>query len=116
VYHGFPLTEAEFEGYRLGMISGFDDDGDRGDAFLVAPDGSRAGIVWDFLAGVAEINARQVYRYTPGRWGVWSVVLPRPMSTPEDRLLNLALLVDALREKWTEWRRIGGSAMEAAAE
>lgn len=51
VYHGFPIVEATLtDGWRFGAISAFEDDPEGcngGDGFVVAPDGSRAGIVWE---------------------------------------------------------------------
>jgi hypothetical protein len=44
VYHGFPVIEGvEADGFRLGTISALGPD-DYGDAFVIAPDGSRAGL------------------------------------------------------------------------
>jgi hypothetical protein len=49
VYHGFPvLPDVEVDGFRLGMISDWEaQPATEGDAFLIAPDGSRAGLVWE---------------------------------------------------------------------
>jgi len=47
VYHGFPLVEgAEVDGFQLGMISGMGEDV-VGDGYVVAPDGSRVGLIWE---------------------------------------------------------------------
>ena len=48
VYHGFPILDSNFEGWKFGTISGYSSDSpaEWGDAFVVAPDGRRAGIVW----------------------------------------------------------------------
>lgn len=46
VYHGFPVVEGvEVDGFRLGMITDFESSPEDGDAFVVAPDGDRAGLV-----------------------------------------------------------------------
>ncbi|MDP9049229.1 MAG: hypothetical protein M3O31_00690 [Acidobacteriota bacterium] len=53
LYRGFlVLDDIEIEGFKLGMISGFggewsNDSGFLGDAFVVAPDNSRCGLVWE---------------------------------------------------------------------
>lgn len=67
VYHGFPvLDDVEAEGFRFGMITNFEaePEGSWGDAFIVAPDGSRAGIVWN----VADDDRfKQAYAMTKDR-------------------------------------------------
>lgn len=52
VYHGFPILEdVEVDGFRLGMITDWEaEPADSGDAFVVAPDDSRAGLVWEIGA------------------------------------------------------------------
>jgi hypothetical protein len=49
VYYGFPiLDDVEVDGFRLGMISDWEaEPSDYGDAFIVAPDDSRCGLVWE---------------------------------------------------------------------
>jgi hypothetical protein len=106
VYHGFPVLDVEVEGFRLGMISDFlAEPTDYGDAFVVAPDGSRAGLVW---ATGEETYVRQVLAPDAGRWGVWAVSQPLPMTTPEQARAYLAALVPELRVRWAAWR--GGPA------
>jgi hypothetical protein len=50
VYHGFPaLSDVCVDGFTLGKITDFEaEPSDYGDAFVIAPDGSRAGLVWEF--------------------------------------------------------------------
>src|SRR5881398_818527 len=52
VYHGFVILEdVEIDGFRLGIISDFcDPPSPWGDAFVIAPDDSRAGLVWELSA------------------------------------------------------------------
>jgi hypothetical protein len=65
VYHGFTVLEGvEAEGFRLGTISALGPD-DYGDAFVIAPDGSRAGLVWE-VGESREVN--EVSGLEPGRW------------------------------------------------
>jgi hypothetical protein len=49
VYHGFVVLEdVSVEGFTFGAITDFEAEScDAGDAFVVAPDGSRAGLVWE---------------------------------------------------------------------
>jgi hypothetical protein len=49
VYHGFVvLKDVSAEGFTFGAITDFEAEPcDAGDAFVVAPDGSRAGLVWE---------------------------------------------------------------------
>jgi len=49
VYYGFPLIDgAEVDGFELGMITDLLAPVDTiGDAFVIAPDGSRTGLVWE---------------------------------------------------------------------
>jgi hypothetical protein len=84
VYHGFPLLEdVEVDGFRLGVITDFLAVPDTaGDAFVVAPDGSRAGIVWE--AECNEPYFTEVLPPDPGRWGVWGVGLSVPLGSKED--------------------------------
>ena len=100
VYHGFQVLEGvEVDGFALGTISALGPS-DHGDAFIVAPDGSRAGLVWE-LGDQGRIE--QIHSFGPGRWGVWGMELPYPMCSPEDAQRNLEVIVPALREKWRAW-------------
>ena len=48
-YYGFPLLSGiECDGFELGMITDFirESDAVEGSLYIVAPDGSRAGVVW----------------------------------------------------------------------
>ena len=101
VYHGFQVLEGvEVDGFRLGTISALGP-ADYGDAFIVAPDGARAGLVWQ--VGNRQ-EAHQIRPFEPGRWGVWSLDLPSPMRSIDDARRNLEALVPRVREKWEAWR------------
>ena len=103
VYHGFPVVDgAEVDGFRLGMITDWlSEPAMAGDAYVVAPDGSRAGLVWE--SGCAAYF-RPVLAPEQGRWGVWAVGLPLPMTTVEEARSYLAALVPQLRLCWQSWR------------
>jgi hypothetical protein len=101
VYHGFQILDGvEIDGFRLGTISALGP-ADCGDAFVVAPDGSRAGVVWE-LGSSSEV--REVSGFEPGRWGVWGVEFARPMRSIEDARRNLEDVLPQLRAKWQEWK------------
>ena len=106
VYHGFPVIDgAEADGFRLGMITDFlSEAAVDGDAYVIAPDGSRAGLVWE--SGCAAYF-RQVLAPEEGRWGVWAVGLPLLMTTVEEARRYLAALVPQLRLRWQSWRDTG---------
>ncbi|MCU1286913.1 MAG: 3-deoxy-8-phosphooctulonate synthase [Acidobacteriales bacterium] len=102
VYHGFRILEdVQVEGFRFGMITNFEaQETNEGDAFVVAPDDSRAGLVWDIGS---NLNFEEVLPFEASRWGVWAVSLPHPMRTRDDAKKNLESIVPALKEKWQEW-------------
>jgi len=104
VYHGFTVLEdVSVEGFTFGAITDFEAEPcDRGDAFVIAPDGSRAGLVWD----VTETKYfKQIGPFDSGRWGVWAVSFPYPMRNREDARKNLAACLPDLKMRWEEWKR-----------
>lgn len=103
VYYGFPvLPETNIDGWMLGEITSFIGD-TYGDAFVVAPDGTRAGLVWD----VDEGEFTQICEPSPGRWGVYAVWFKREMTCTEDILSNFK---DILPQLKAEHARIIGHA------
>ena len=106
VYHGFPVVDgAEAGGFRLGMITDFLSEPAReGDAYVIAPDGNRAGLVWQ--SGCASY-LEEVVAPEHDRWGVWAVGLPMPMTTAEEARSYLAALLPQLRRQWKSWRDAG---------
>lgn len=103
VYHGFQVLEDVIvEGFAFGKITDFEaEPSQEGDAFVVAPDNSRAGLVWEIADNV---SVSQISPLEPGRWGVWAVSFPHPMNSRENIRRNLELILPALKEKWDEWR------------
>ena len=82
-YHRFPLVpETMTDGWCLGAITEYEDpDGcDSGDAYVVAPDGSRAGLVWD--VGTGKIG--EICPPDKSRWGIYQVWFKRPVRTTDD--------------------------------
>jgi hypothetical protein len=101
VYHGFPIVpESETDGWYYGAITEFEEpDGCMdGDGYVVAPDGSRAGLVWEVgYDGFEEISPP-----APDRWGVYAVGFARPIRTVEDLVFNFRQLLPKLKLKYQE--------------
>jgi len=105
IYHGFPILEdVAVDGFRLGMITDWEAEScDEGDAFIVAPDDSRCGLVWE-IGGDPFVAAAALVPASETRWGVWSVGLPHPMNSRENARRNLVYVLDELRPRWERWR------------
>ena len=97
VYHGFPVVpESGTDGWFFGAITEFIDPVGctDGDGYVIAPDGSRAGVVWD-------VGARDVREISPpdeGRWGVYQVWFPHPVHTIGDLVSNFRSVLPQLKE------------------
>jgi hypothetical protein len=104
VYHGFRILEDVVEeGFTFGMITDFElQPAVEGDAFVVAPDGSRAGLVW---TKSDEATFVQLCEIESDRWGVWAVSFPHPMDSRENVRRNLRLVLPKLKEQWDKWRK-----------
>lgn len=103
VYYGFPILEdVQVEGFRLGIITALGDEpSDWGDAFIVAPDNSRAGLVWE--AGESSL-VQEILAPQPERWGVWGVWFPHPMNSHENARKNLAFILPGMKHRWEAWK------------
>jgi hypothetical protein len=103
VYYGFQvLDDVVVQGFTLGKITDFEAEPcQEGDAFVVAPDNSRAGLVWEV---VDSVSVSQVSPLEADRWGVWAVSFPHPMNSHENARRNLEIILPTLKEKWNEWR------------
>jgi hypothetical protein len=97
------FEEAEVEGFKFGTITDFEaeDAATDGDAFVVAPDGSRAGLVWELSS---EVFVEENIPPDPDRWGVWNVGFPYPMQTRPDAKRNLEAVLPLLKQQWERWR------------
>ena len=105
VYHGFQvLTDVVVDGFTFGKITDFEAEPCQyGDAFVIAPDNSRAGLVWE----VADRDSfQEVCPMGAGRWGVWNVSFPRAMTSHANVRENLKSILPELKRRWEEWRRI----------
>ena len=103
VYHGFVvLDDVKVDGFTLGKITDWEAEPcETGDAFVIAPDGSRAGLVWEvcdppYFQEVMPIEAT--------RWGVWGVGFVLPMISRENARTNLESILLQLKSRWTEWQ------------
>jgi hypothetical protein len=108
VYHGFSLVEeTRTDGWCFGAITAFDDPNgcEGGDGFVVAPDGSRAGIVWE--VGTQEIE--EVLPPDEGRWGVYAVWFPQVVKTVDDLVFNFRHVLPELQKKHEEVKGISGA-------
>ncbi len=108
VYHGFPLIEeTRTDGWCFGAITDFaEPDGcECGDGFVVAPDGSRAGLIWS----VGEFPIESSSPPEPGRWGVWLIPFPKPVRNVED-------LVECFRHVLPELRKLHAQLMHSSGD
>jgi hypothetical protein len=103
VYHGFVvLDEVTLDGFTLGKITDWEADPCmEGDAFVIAPDGSRAGLVWEICNTPYFEEVRPI---ETGRWGVWGVGFCLPMDTRENARRNLESSLPELKLRWAEWK------------
>ncbi len=105
VYHGFEvLSDVVVGGFTFGEISDFEiQTCNEGDAFVIAPDNSRAGLVWEvsdkpYFQEISPLEAE--------RWGVWDVSFPNAMTSRENARKNLECILPELKKRWEEWRRV----------
>ena len=103
VYHGFRvLADIVVDGFTLGAITDFEAElTTEGDSFVIAPDNSRAGLVWEVSS---QQSFERICDETDERWGVWAVSFPFPMTSRENARANLAAIVPLLKPKWEAWR------------
>ena len=96
VYHGFvTIEESNTEGWKIGAITEFIEE-DYGDAYVVAPDGSRAGLVW--AVGPGEFES--VCEPSPGRWGVYAVWFPLAIHNTDDLISNFRSVLPDLKKAY----------------
>jgi len=96
-YYGFPLLpHPEKDGFVFGAIPRPRTGASAvwGDAYVVAPDGSRAGIVWAMEGPVTEV----VFPPEPGRWGVYQFRFEQPVESDAELVRNLHAILPRLKE------------------
>ena len=116
VYHGFVvLDDVTADGCTLGKITDFEAEPcDEGDAFVIAPDGSRAGLIWEVCD---PSYFREVMPIEAGRWGLWGVGFRLPMNTREKKttpaiclFLQLTFLYGPISHAAIRWGQLAKSA------
>jgi hypothetical protein len=111
VYHGFVIVpESLLNGWVFGTISQFrNPDGyDFGDAFVVAPDNTRAGLVWC----VGEFPIEEILPPDDSRWGVYSIAFATPIRTTEDFIRSCWSVLPDLQSIYARVMRERGTSKE----
>jgi hypothetical protein len=96
IYHGFPIIEeSATDGWYLGTITDYADPKgcEFGDAFVIAPDGRRAGLVWAVGDGSIEL----IMPPEPDRWGVYALWFPQPIHDTEEFIAEFRRQLPALK-------------------
>jgi hypothetical protein len=131
IYYDLPTwPETTTQGFTFGSIRTYDHT--FGKAFVVAPDGSRAGLCWHTIESpetfASRTGAREDERsyytdpnylkqrrdFEQHRWGIWDVAFPCPMRTDdpeairEDTQRNLAAILPRLKRQWLRWQDESG--------
>jgi hypothetical protein len=103
VYHGFVvLDDVTVDGFTLGKITDWEAEPcETGDAFVIAPDESRAGLVWEVCD---PPYFREVLKIEADRWGVWGVGFDLPMNSRTNARKNLESILPELKLRWAEWK------------
>ncbi|PAE42784.1 3-deoxy-8-phosphooctulonate synthase [Bacillus sp. 7884-1] len=106
VYSGFPLVmETEIDGFIYGEITDhfdFEDDEEgctSGDGFVQAPNGTRAGIIWDVID---EPYLSICIEPEKDRWGVYNVGFVRPIKTMDDLVYNFKTIFPLIKEAYNK--------------
>ncbi len=97
-YHGFPvLHESETDGWLLGVISDPNSTTGRdwGDAFVIAPDGRRAGLVWSVSADSQLVEASPPCDL---RWGVYAFGISRLVHSEQELIVEFRRILPQLKE------------------
>jgi hypothetical protein len=98
VYYGFPILEnSELEGFVFGTVTE-PSGAEWGDAYVIAPNGSRAGIVWQLGEGEPTV----VVEPCEGRWGVYGFCFRRPIRSDLELVAHLHAVLPRLEEYFRE--------------
>jgi hypothetical protein len=104
-YGGSPIPGVEVDGFRLGEVTDFTSEPTTsGDAFVEAPHGTRAGLVWE--TGVEERYFAEVLPPDRFRWGVFSIATPTPRALGPSAEVLREFLQDVLNDLapiWEAW-------------
>ena len=105
-YYGFPLIDGiEIDGFRFGAITDYlQSDSPAGctigDAFVEAPDGTRAGLTWE----VGDERKFARIMEPDDRWGAYYFSVPFPVKSKQDMRRNFATILPKLKELYKEAR------------
>jgi len=107
VYRSFSvITETELDGFIYGEITDhfyFDIEGAdgclSGDGFVQAPDGSRAGIVWELDK---EPSVSIILEPEEDRWGVYNVGFVQPIKTMDDLIFNFRTVLPLIKDAYLD--------------
>ena len=105
VYYGFPLIkEVSINGFTFGAITDFlESDTEAGctigDAFVEAPDRTRAGIFWEVSD---ELKFYTIEQPDDKRWGVYYFTVPRPVKSLEDMKENFELMLPVIKQLYKQ--------------
>ncbi len=104
VYYGFVVVPQTYtDGWCLGSITDFEDPAGctSGDAFVIAPDGGRAGLVWE----VGSDSLQEILAPDSERWGVYAIWFPGATRTVEDLVNNFRFVLPELKETYARVRK-----------
>ncbi|MEO6939832.1 MAG: DUF2283 domain-containing protein [Candidatus Kapaibacterium sp.] len=108
LYSGWSIIpETCIDGWCYGAITDFiDPEGCRdGDGFIQAPDGSRAGLVWDYNEQADTSIIQEIPTSRENGWGLYQVYFPKPVRTLQDMCDCFAAILPGLRERYAMFPR-----------
>ena len=95
---------ATVDGFEFGMFVSY---GDCGDAWVKAPDGGVAGLIWE--TGSPSYFKVSIPAEPSGRWGTFAVQLPLPLTTDVEAAAYVRALLPELIPHWRAWQASGGT-------
>ncbi|MEH7298752.1 3-deoxy-8-phosphooctulonate synthase [Neobacillus drentensis] len=107
-YHRYPLVlETKTDGFIYGEITDhFDFDEEEGctfgDGFVQAPNGSRAGLIWD-ISEKPYLNT--CIEPEDDRWVVYNVGFVKPIKTMDDLIYNFKTVLPLIKEAYNNAER-----------
>ncbi len=69
--------------------------------FVIAPDGGRAGLVWEVYD---PPYFREIMPVEAGRGGVWGVGFGLPINSRENARRNLESILPEFKLRWAKWK------------
>lgn len=102
-YHGFQVLEqVDVDGFRWGAITALGAVAPATiDGFIVAPDGSRAGVEW---RRSSEPYVLMLAEPTAERWGVWRIGFTDDIVNEASATRALRAVISDLQLRWEQWR------------